>query len=171
MAKITPQKTSIVNQVSDLLKKSKSVAVVDYTGLKVSQATELRKLIHKAGGEYLVTKNTLFKIATGLTDTKLEGTSAFIFSLTDEVSAIKAVADYAKKNQLPSFKMGLLNDQVLSATQITNLATLPDKNTLISQTLRSLKSPITNLVYNLNWNISQLVRTLEAVRAKKEVTN
>jgi large subunit ribosomal protein L10 len=167
MAEITPQKTSLVSELQDLLKNSKSVAVVDYKGLKVSQSTELRRLVKKAGGNLVVTKNTLFKIAANLKDLKLEGPSAFIFSLTDEVSALKAVATFSKKNSLPTFKMGFLGQDQLSVEQVTSLASLPDKPTLVAKTLGSLKSPLFKLVYSLNWNLGQLVRTLDAVRASK----
>jgi large subunit ribosomal protein L10 len=169
--KINPKKTSILSNISDLLSKSKSVAIVDYKGLKVSQATDLRRQVRKSGGELLVTKNTLFKIAAKLPDYKLEGTSAFVFSQTDEVSSIKTVADFAKKNQLPTFKGGLLGDRLLTAAEVTQLSVLPDKATLIAKTLGGLKSPLFGLANALNWNISKLVRTLDAVRSKKEVTN
>lgn len=167
MAQITTKKTSLVTELQDLLKQSKSVAVVDYKGLKVSQATELRKLVRKAGGSLIVTKNTLFKIAAGQTDLKLEGPSAFIFSNSDEISAIKVVADFAKKNSLPTFKMGILEGKNLTAAEVASLASLPDKLTLIAKTVGTLKAPIFRLAYNLNWPISQLVRTLDAVRASK----
>ena len=167
MAQITPKKSSVVNSLQDLLSRSKSVAVVDYSGLKVPQAPLLRQAVKKAGGQYLVAKNTLFKIASGLKDLKLDGISGFVFSTTDEISAIKAVADFAKKNQLPTFKMGLLGDRVLSAIEVQELSAIPDKNTLISKLLGSLQSPITNLTYNLNWNIGKLVRTLDAISKAK----
>lgn len=162
--KINPKKTSVVSELTDLLSQAKSVAVVDYKGLKVNQATELRRAIKKAGGQVVVTKNTLFTIASGRDDLNLEGPSAFVFSLTDEVSAIKAVFDFAKKNALPTFKMGLLDKNLLSADQITSLANLPSKETLISKTVSTLKSPLFNLNFALNWNLVKLVRTLEEVR-------
>lgn len=169
MNHITPAKSSHVSELKDLLSKSKSVAIVDYKGLKVSQASELRRAVKKAGGHMVVTKNTLFKIATGMEDLSLEGTSAFVFSLTDEVSAIKAVSDFAKKNQLPTFKLGLLTDKILSAKEVTELANLPDKPTMVAKMLGSVKAPLFNLTYNLNWNISKLVRTLDAVKQSKGV--
>src|SRR3990172_2496314 len=127
--RVNPAKASVIDHLKDLLAKSKSVAIVDYRGLKVSQATALRQAIKKAGGQYIVAKNTLFKIASGLKDLKLDGISGFVFSTTDEISAIKAVADFAKKNQLPTFKMGLLGDRVLSAIEVQELSAIPDKNT------------------------------------------
>lgn len=166
---VNPHKVSVVSDIKDLLSHSKSVAVIDFQGLKVSQVTELRQAIKKAGGKYLVAKNTLFKIASGLTDLKLEGISGFVFSTTDEVSAIKAVADFAKKNTQPTFKLGLLGTTILSQTEITKLASLPDRPTLVSKLLGSLNSPVTKLVYNLNWNLGKLVRTLDAVAKSKEV--
>jgi large subunit ribosomal protein L10 len=171
--KVNPVKASLVSDISDLLSRSKSVAVVDYRGLKVTQATDLRKLVKKAGGQVLVTKNTLFKIALRnnnpqLADNSdLSGTSAYIFSFDDEILPLKAIADYSKKNSLPVFKLGFLGDRILSAAEITQLASLPDKNTLIAKTLGTLNSPLFRLVYSLNWNISKLVRTLDTVRSSK----
>ena len=167
MAQITPQKTSVVTSLQDLLSRAKSVAIVDYSGLKVSQATALRQAIKKAGGQFLVAKNTLFKIASGLKDLNLVGLSGFVFSISDEVSTIKAVADFAKKNSILTFKSGLLGNRILDSAEITQLATIPDKNILVSQLLGSLQSPITHLTYNLNWNVSKLVRTLDAVAKAK----
>ncbi len=174
---ITPEKTSLIAQIHDLISRSKSIAVVDYKGLKVTQASELRRAIKKAGGEMLITKNTLFRIAATerytLAADSLSGTSAFIFSLKDEVSAIKAVSEFAQKNTSPTggptFKIGLLGKDILSAQQIAELATLPDKPTLVAKMLGSLTSSYYHLVYNLNWNISQLVRTLDAVSKAKGV--
>lgn len=157
--KIPSRKSTAVSELSDLFKTAKSVAVVDYKGMSVAQATEVRKNVKQAGGEVKVAKNTLFKIALGKTDLKLEGLSAFVFSNTDEVAAIKAVADYAKKNNILGFKMGVLGDRVLTAAEITALANTPNKEVLLTQ-----------LAYSLNWNVSQLVRTLDAI-SKKEVTN
>ncbi len=165
--KINPQKASAIKELKEQIANSKSIAVVDYKGLKVSQATELRRSIKKAGGNVVVTKNTLFCIASGISDLKIDGPSAFVFSNIDEVAAIKAIADYAKKNNLPTFKLGMLDGKLLSKDQITSLAALPSKDVLVGKTVSSLKSPLFKLVYSLNWNISQLVRTLEAVRVKK----
>jgi large subunit ribosomal protein L10 len=162
--KINPQKASVIENLSQLVSQAKSIAVVDYTGLKVNQAVELRRIIKKAGGQFIVTKNTLFKIATKNKDLDLTGLNAFIFSLSDEISAIKTVAEFAKKNSLLNFKIGFLGDRVLSQSEISALASLPSKDVLIGKTVSSLKSPLFGVVYSLNWNISKLVRTLNAIR-------
>lgn len=157
--KFNPRKTSALTELKDLVKNAKSVAVADYKGMSVTQATEIRKAVRKAGGEVKVTKNTLFKIASGNKDLKLEGLSAFIFSNADEISALKIVADYAKKNNILAFKMGFIGDRVLSETETLSLANTPSKETSIGK-----------LMYLLNYTTSKFVRTLDAV-AKKGVTN
>ena len=169
--RVNPDKASVIDHLKDLLAKSKSVAIVDYRGLKVSQATALRQAIKKAGGQYIVAKNTLFKIASGLKDLHLEGISGFIFSNTDEVAAIKAVADFAKKHTIPTFKSGILGDRVLTTAEITQLSSIPDRTVNCQLLTVNLKSPLYNLTYHLKWNISSLVRTLDAVAKSKVVTN
>ncbi len=166
-AKPTASKKTLVSSLSDELKNTKAVAVMDYTGLKVSQSTELRRSIKKAGGKVIVTKNTLFKIASGLSDLKVSGLSAYILSQKDEVSAIKAAADFSKKNSILKFTAGILGNRVLTAQEVTDLAAIPPKEVLISKLLGSIKSPLYGLANALNWNISKLVRTLDAVRASK----
>src|SRR3989344_9655844 len=150
--RVNPAKASIVENLKNLLSQSKSVAIVDYKGLKVSQATQLRNLVKKAGGQVVIAKNTLFKIASGKSDLDLSGANAFVFAISDEITPLKAVADFAKKNQLPVFKSGFYGDRVLTAAEITDLSGTPDAKTSASK-----------LVYILNWNITKLVRTLKEV--------
>lgn len=153
--RVNAAKASIVSSLRDLLAQSKSVAIVDYKGLKVSQATQLRSQVKKAGGQVVIAKNTLFKIASGKSDLDLSGANAFVFALTDEISPLKAVADFAKKNQLPVFKSGFYGDRILTAAEISELSTTPDAKTSTAQ-----------LVFVLNWNITKLVRTLKEVSLK-----
>ncbi|OGC92383.1 50S ribosomal protein L10 [Candidatus Amesbacteria bacterium RIFCSPLOWO2_01_FULL_49_25] len=162
---ISPKKTSVVAALKNLLSQAKSVAIVDYRGLKVSQATLLRQQIKKAGGQMVIAKNTLFKIALGK-KIDLSGTNAFVFSLSDEVAPLKTIAEFAKKNPAAaglSFKSGILADRVLSAAEVSQLSSIPDKPTLAAKLVGSLNSPLFNLAYNLNWNITKLVRTLKEV--------
>jgi len=166
-AKPNLSKKSLVSSLSEDIKSAKAIAVVDYTGLKVSQATELRRNVKKAGGKVIVTKNTLFKIASGIKDIKLSGLSAYILSQKDEISAIRAVADFSKKNGVLKFTSGILGDRVLTSQEVTDLAAIPSKEIMVSKILGSLKSPLYRVAAALNWKISKLVRTIDALRASK----
>lgn len=160
-------KKDLVADLSSEINKSKAIAVVDYTGMKVSQATEFRQLVRKSGGKVIVTKNTLFKIASGLPDLKLSGLSAFVLSQQDEISAIKVTADFAKKSGVLKFTTGILGNRVLTSQEVADLAAIPPKEVLVAKMLGSIKSPLYGLANALNWNISKLVRTLDAVRLSK----
>lgn len=150
---VNPAKVARVEALKNLLSQAKSVAVVDYTGLKVSQATQLRRDIKAAGGEMKVEKNTLFRLAVGnntqdsILKTQLQGLSAFIFSMTDEISALKPV-------KLP-FKMGLYAGRVLTAAEIATLAQTPN-----------LETSIARLMFLFNYHTSKLVRVLDAIARK-----
>ena len=159
---VTSQKASRVDALRKLVSDSKSVAVVDYTGLNVAQATQLRQDIKAAGGEMKVEKNTLFKIALkdlGSNIQDLKGLSAFVFAKSDEIAPLKIVADFIKKNTLLSFKAGLMGDNILSSAEVTALANTPARDTSVGK-----------LLFLLSFHTSQLVRTLDAI-TKKEVTN
>ncbi|MEK7164129.1 MAG: 50S ribosomal protein L10 [Patescibacteria group bacterium] len=156
---INPQKSSRVALLASLVAKAKSIGVVDYTKMTPPQATELRKSVQLAGGEVKVEKNTLFRIALqssnahcSLLNAQLRGLSAFIFSNSDEISALKVVSDFIKKNSVLSFKMGFVGDRVLTQNDIVLLAQTPSRDISVGK-----------LLYLLNFNMSKLVRTLDAV--------
>ncbi|MDO8487841.1 MAG: 50S ribosomal protein L10 [bacterium] len=163
---VNTSKAARVEALKKILAESKSVAVVDYTGLKVGQATQLRKNVRAAGGEVKVEKNTLFKLAVGKPEMDLEGLSAFVFSKTDEVAALQALAEFMKKAGVGTFKAGLLGDRILTATEVEALAKTPNREVLIAQLLSALNSPLYSLAYSLNWNLSKLVRVLDAISKK-----
>ena len=59
----TNQKINIVNEATDRFKKSSGVYFTKYTGIDVQTITNLRKSFRDNQVEYVVTKNTLTKIA------------------------------------------------------------------------------------------------------------
>jgi len=145
-------KVGRVSKLRDLLSKAKSVGVVDYKGMNVAQATQLRSEIKKVGGEVKVEKNTLFKIATGIKDLDIKGLSAFVFSNSDEVSALKTVFDFIKKNNVLSFKFSLVGNKILNAEETVKLSQTASKEDSVSK-----------ILYLLNYNMSKFVRTLDAI--------
>ena len=52
-------KKVVVSEIEGLAKDAKSIVLVDYRGLTVAQATELRNNVRAAGGTYKVYKNRL----------------------------------------------------------------------------------------------------------------
>ncbi|MBU0974997.1 50S ribosomal protein L10, partial [Patescibacteria group bacterium] len=128
----------------------------------------LRSEVTQAGGEVLVTKNTLIDIAIGkgkLTDS-LEGMNAVVFSYQDAVVAIKKLFSFQKDSNKLKIKQGFMDDKVLSATEVESLSKLPDKNELISMLINRLQSPATGMVNVLKAGTRDLVYALNAIVKK-----
>jgi len=167
------------NQVKDLkerLEKAKSVVLADYAGLSVNLQQELRAKVVEAGGELTVAKNTLLKIAAkelkypidNLADS-FTGPTITLFSYEDPVAPLKALAEFARDNELPSVKAGFLNKEALTKDQVEALAKLPSKVELIAKTVGTIKAPLTGFVNVLSGNLRNLVFALKTIEKSKGV--
>ncbi|MGL6064084.1 MAG: 50S ribosomal protein L10 [Fusobacteriaceae bacterium] len=152
----TQFKKDVVAQLAEKISKAQSIVLVDYQGLTVNDETALRRTLKVAGGEYLVTKNRLFKIAlkeAGVTDSfdeLLEGTTSFAFGYTDPVSPAKAMFDLSKakkKQNIFKIKGGVLTGKRVETAGIEALANLPSRDQLLSMVLNSMLGPIRKLAY------------------------
>lgn len=170
-----------INQLKILkekLQQSKAVVLADYAGLSVKKQTELREKISQAGGQFLVAKNRIFKLA--LKENKLDfqdldealmGTTALLFTYEDEISPLKALIEFSKTNDLPKTKIGLIlkpEDRILTIEEIQNLANLPSKNELVAKLISSLSSPQYRLINSLKGNLIKLILSLKSLKDSKQ---
>ena len=143
---ILKSKQEIVAKISESLKDCGSMTIVEYRGLTVAQISELKKSLKAVGSSFSVYKNTLFTRASndlGYSDLDqyLTGSNAYVFS--KELNAgPKVLAKFAKRNENLVIKAGLAEGRVLDAAGVKTLATLPDKNGLLSMFLSCLNAPI-----------------------------
>ena len=155
MSEIRKEKEAVVEEIKTKIQAAKSVVLVDYKGLTVAQATELRCNFRKAGVEYKVYKNRLAKIAfneLGFTqfDEALEGPTAIAFSMNDSVSAAKISAEANKKYNKLQTKCGLVDGEFNDADALKIIASLPSREVLIAKMLGSMLAPVSKLAYVLN---------------------
>jgi large subunit ribosomal protein L10 len=158
------QKAAVVEDVATQIQESEAVFAVDYRGISVPQAADLRTKLNDAGARFRVVKNTLTLLAAdraGADPLKevLEGPTAFTFVAADggDVAlAAKALAQFRRDTELLEFKGGVMNGEALTAEQIGALARLPARDVLHSQLVGVIASPITGLVRTLNALISGL---------------
>lgn len=161
-----------VELLQDKIKQSKSVVVVDYSGTSGSDQVKLRAEIKAAGGELLVTKNTLIDLAIGkgkLTDS-LTGMNALVFSFEDAVSAVKKLFAFHEDNEKLDIKAGYMaeEDKILSFSEVEALSKLPSKDELIATLIARIKGPSYGLVNVLGGVPRSLVYALKAVSQKAE---
>ncbi|WCK54681.1 50S ribosomal protein L10 [Aneurinibacillus sp. Ricciae_BoGa-3] len=146
---VREEKVQAVSEIVDKFRSSKSTVVADYRGLNVAQVTQLRKLCREAGVDFKVYKNTLARRATaeveltGL-DEYLTGPTAIAFSMEDEMAAAKVLSDFAKANEALEIKAGVLEGNVMNAAEVKAIASLPNREGLLSMLLSVLQAPMRN---------------------------
>lgn len=148
-------KKVIVSEIEGLAKDAKSIVLVDYRGLTVAQATELRDAVRSAGGTYKVYKNRLMKLAfdnLGITfpATDFEGTTAVLFHANDEVAPAKIALDGSKKYGNLKLKSGYVSGKYYDNAEITTLANIPSRDVLVAQLLGMLTSPMRSLAVGIS---------------------
>ena len=163
----------VVRVVTEELRNAKGAVLVDYRGINVSQDTELRTALRKAGVKYSVVKNTMLRFAAtdlGLEKLKksLEGPTAIATSSTDPVAPAKIMSEYAKKFDMLNIKAGIVEGSILDVGGVQTLAELPPKEILVATMLGVMISPISGLVNVLNANIRGLAVALSAIVEKRQ---
>jgi large subunit ribosomal protein L10 len=165
------QKAVAVEEVAAQIEESEAVFAVDYRGISVPQAAELRVKLGEAGARFRVVKNTLTQLSAdkaGAQSLKelLEGPTAFTFVAADggDVAlAAKALAQFRRETELLDFKGGVMGGEAITAEQITALSRLPARDVLHQQLVAMVASPITGLVRGLNALIAGLAIQLQQI--------
>lgn len=146
--------------------------VVDYRGLSVKEAQQLRRSIREAGAHMVVYKNKLMRIALAEAeepniDDMLAGPSAFVFCGEDAAAAAKAVKEFAKGNQNLVIKGGIMDGHVFDAAQVEAIASLPSREQLLAQIAGAISGVARGLAVTINGVPSGLARALQAVAEQK----
>ena len=152
--KILEEKKQVVESLAAKLQAAQAGVLVKYEGIKVSEDTELRTALRKAGVEYTVMKNTLTGRAcdiAGYGEMKqyLSGMTAIAIGSEDPVAPAKIIKTFADKIESFSIVAGYLDGAVVDANTVNSLAEIPSKEVLIAKFLGSIKSPVYSFAYAL----------------------
>lgn len=183
------KKEKIVAELADKVSRAKGMVFTNYQGLTHKQLEGLKKKVQALNADFVSTKNTLIKIA--LLNSKLEtrnskqyqnsndknskhlsvsdfkGSTATLFLYGDPVSPLKELTKLIKEFNLPAIKFGILDGLTLTTDDIIKISSLPSRETLLTQLVIGLKSPISGLHRSLLWNIQKFVMTMKAIEKKK----
>lgn len=164
-------KSNKIESMKEKLSKAQVAIVTEYKGLTVDEITTLRRSLQKEGGDYTVTKNTLAKIAVKGTDYEVltdsfKGPIALALGFDDQVSPAKALAAFIKATKKGEIIAAALDGKLLTADEAKALATIPSKEEIYAKMLGCVNSPATGIANSMNAVITQLVRTLDAVKDK-----
>ena len=165
-------KSEKISQIKEKIEKAKVAIVTDYKGLSVEEITKLRRSIQKEDGDYMVTKNTLAKLAVKgteyeiLTDA-LTGPVAIAFGFEDQVAPAKALAKFIKESKKGEILAAAMDGKLLSAADAKALANLPSKQEIYAKMLGCINSPASGIANSINAVMSSLTRAMAAVRDQK----
>jgi large subunit ribosomal protein L10 len=165
------EKEQLVSELKVKIDGASALYFTDFTGLNVKRMTDLRRRLRKAGVEYVVIKNTLALRAvneSGLTAQPLKGPTGVVVS-QDPVTAAKVLADFAKENdQRPTVKGGLFDGQVLTETQVKQLASMPSREQMLADLGASMQAPLSMFLGAMNSLLTNFAGAVEALKVQKE---
>jgi large subunit ribosomal protein L10 len=164
------QKAAVIDEVAAQISAAEAVFAVDYRGISVPQAAELRTKLRDADATFRVIKNTLSERAAdqvgaeGLKEL-LAGPTAMTFVRGDAAAAAKALRDFRRGtgNTLLEFKGGWMNGAPLTPEDVDAIAQLPSRDVLIGRLVGLIASPISGLATALNNLPAGLARQLQAI--------
>jgi large subunit ribosomal protein L10 len=165
------QKTAVVEEIADQIRSADAVFAVDYRGITVAQAADLRARLRESGTRFRVVKNSLSERAADSAGAEalkamLIGPTALAFVSGDAAVAAKALSDAARIMHTLEFKGGLMDSGALSAADVGAIARLPAREVLHAQLVGTIAAPLSGLVRGLNALIAGLAIQLQQIAEK-----
>jgi large subunit ribosomal protein L10 len=168
----TAEKESLVQDLTERLSGVKSMYLADFSGMTVEKVTALRAKCRASGVHYKVIKNTLLKRAAnsvGITqlDAFLEGPTVLAYSLDSEVEPARVLVEFAKTNERPLVKAGLIGDRLYLADEVKQLALLPPRDVLLAQVLGTIVAPLSQFLGAVDALLASPARLAGALEEKQ----
>jgi large subunit ribosomal protein L10 len=168
-------KQLFVDNLTSELKSAKAAIVVNYAGLTVEKQEELKSRLRTVDARFLVVKNTLLKIAAINTkapkeiteDTVLSGQNAIVLADDDPIRPILEIAKFAKENELPQIKVGLVEGYFQDENALLALSKLGSKDAVVSQVVGIMAAPTYHLVGVLQAKLQEFTYILQSIADNK----
>lgn len=162
----------MLEKVKGSIETSKGVFVVDYRGLTVKEAQELRRALREANAHMKVYKNNIVRIALNEAempniDDMLKGTCAYVFYEKDPVEAAKVLKQEADKLKKMQLLGGIADGKAISAEEALAYAELPSRDELLAKLVYVIGSPLSGIAQVCAGPARGLVTALQAVADKQ----
>jgi len=162
------QKQAAVAEIGSELESASAVFAVDYRGISVPQAAELRSRLRESDASFSIVKNRLARRAiddagAAALDEHLVGPTALTYVRGDAVVAAKTISDFIRANGVLAYKGGLMDGEALAPEQFAAIAKLPGVDVLRGQLVGLAASPLSGVVRTLNQLLAGLAQQLGQV--------
>jgi large subunit ribosomal protein L10 len=155
------QKAAAVDEIAERLGEADAIFAVDYRGISVPEAAELRARLREADATFRVVKNRLAKRAAEQAGTAeltelFDGPIALTFVKGDAVVAAKAISTFGRQHDVLEYRGGVMDGEPLDPEQFRAIARLPALDVLHGQLVGVTASPLTGLTRGLASMLSGL---------------
>jgi large subunit ribosomal protein L10 len=169
------EKSATIQEIAAQIEASEAIFAVDYRGISVSQAAELRGKLREADASFRIVKNRLTKLAADKAGEErladlLQGPTALTFVRGDTAQAAKAISTFNKEHDVLTYKGGFMDTTSLDPESFKAIALLPSREVLIGQFAGVVASPVTGVVRGLNALIQGLATQLGQIADQGLVT-
>ena len=172
----TPQKTEIINDLTQKFQSSSGIYFTQYSGMNVAKITELRRKFRENEISYFVSKNTLTKIAAhnaGYEDklnNLLKGQIGIAYVAGDAAAPARVIRNFEKENKDSSLEVvGLIFEgKLFNADKFKEISNLPSRDELLAKFVSCLNQPMSDLVGTLNGAMSKLVMVFLSLKETKQ---
>ncbi|HEX5593617.1 MAG TPA: 50S ribosomal protein L10 [Solirubrobacterales bacterium] len=169
------EKSAAIQEIAAQIEESEAIFAVDYRGISVPQAAELRSKLREADASFRIVKNRLTKIAADQVGEErlpelLQGPTALTFVRGDTAQAAKAITTFNKEHEVLTYKGGFMDGTSLDEGAFKSIAKLPGRDVLNGQLAGVVASPLTGLVRGLGSMIQGLALQLGQIAEKGLVT-
>jgi len=165
------EKSVAIEEIAAQIEASEAIFAIDYRGITVTQAAELRSKLRDADASFRVVKNRLTKLAAEKAGEErlaemLTGPTALTFVRGDTAQAAKAITTFNKEHEVLTFKGGFMDSTVLDEDGFKVISRLPGRDVLNGQLAGVVASPLTGLVRGLGSMIQGLALQLGQIAEK-----
>jgi large subunit ribosomal protein L10 len=169
------EKSAAIQEIAAQIEASEAIFAVDYRGISVPQAAELRAKLREADASFRIVKNRLTKIAADQAGEErlaelLLGPTALTFVRGDTAQAAKAITTFNKEHEVLTYKGGFMEATSLDEVAFKSIARLPGREVLNGQLAGVVASPLTGLVRGLGSMIQGLAIQLGQIAEKELVS-
>lgn len=164
----TARKLAEVEELRDLVSRASISISANYRGLSVAEMTALRRRMRDVGVDVRVVKNTLFKRAAEQAGQPkvaelASGPTAIVFGYGDVAAPAKALQEYIRVSRSTlAVYAAYVDGELMPATALADLASLPSKEQLLADFMGGLRTPIAAFAGLMSATIQKFAGLIDA---------
>ncbi|MEW5901131.1 MAG: 50S ribosomal protein L10 [Acidobacteriota bacterium] len=166
------EKAAVVKGLEEIFGRQKTIYLLDYTGMKVAQAMELRRLLRKNSYGFKVVKNRLaLRALREEMPSDLRGyfqnPTALALAVNEPVKLARLLRNFSVENKVVSFKGGLIEGQLLPPERFEEVCKLASREEMLGKIASLMAFPLAQFLRTWQAPLSQLGRLLSQLKNKK----